>query len=215
MNQIQIPVFVINLKSRTDRKQHILQQFHEKKEFDVHIVEACEHKNGAIGLWKSITNILQELINTEIDFVIICEDDHEFTKEYNKEYLFECIAEAKENEADILLGGVSWFTTMIEVSENLFWVEKFTGTQFTILFRKFFNNILEADFGNHDSADYKICSLTENKFFMNPFISVQKDFGYSDATTKNNRPGIVKEFFDNSVESITTFKKVNSFYQNK
>lgn len=212
---MSIPVFAINLKIRKDRKQHILQQFREKKEFDVHIAEACEHRNGAIGLWKSIKYILQDLVDAESDYVIICEDDHEFTNEYNKEFLLECIAEAKENDANILLGGVSWFTTMIEVSEHLFWVERFTGTQFTILFRKFFKSILEADFGNNDSADFKMCSLTENKFFMYPFISVQKDFGYSDATSKNNVEGRISELFRNSVETVSILKKVNAFYRNK
>ncbi|MEO7045795.1 MAG: hypothetical protein ABI091_10855 [Ferruginibacter sp.] len=212
--RMSIPVFAINLKSRTDRKQHVLQQFYQKEEFDVQCIEACKHRNGAIGLWKSIIYILQNLVNAESDYVIICEDDHEFTNGYNKEYLFKCIDEARENNVDVLLGGVSWFTTMIEVSEKLFWVEKFTGTQFTILFRKFFKSILEADFGNNDSADYKMCSLTENKFFMYPFISVQKDFGYSDATSKNNAEGRVSELFNNSVESVSILKKVNAFYQN-
>ena len=215
MKKMPLHVFAINLKSRADRKQHIQNQFCQKDEFDLQIVEAYEHQKGAISLWKSIKYILQDLADAESDYVIICEDDHEFTNEFNKEYLFECIAGAKENDADILLGGVSWFTTMIEVSEKLFWVERFTGTQFTILFRKFFKSILKADFGNNDSADFKMCSLTENKFFMYPFISVQKDFGYSDATVKNNAEGRVSELFSNSVESISILKKVNAFYQNK
>ncbi|MGN6299171.1 MAG: hypothetical protein ACTHM7_20425 [Ginsengibacter sp.] len=214
MNKISIPVFAINLKSRTGRKQHILQQFCQKEEFDLHIVEACQHPNGAIGLWKSITHILQDLVTDESEYIIICEDDHEFTNDYDKKYLLKCINYANENDADVLLGGVSWFTAMIALSENLFWVEKFTGTQFTIIFRKFFKSILAADFRNNDSADFKMCSLTENKFFMYPFISIQKDFGYSDATSKNNVAGRVSELFENSVKAIPILNEVKKYYQN-
>lgn len=214
MSKMPIPVFIINLKARTDRKQHILYQFCQKKEFKVHTVEACEHPNGAIGLWKSITHILRDLTKAEDDYIIICEDDHEFTDAYSKDYLLECITDAKENDADILLGGVSWFTTMIEVSDKLYWVEKFNGTQFTILFRKCFKTILEAEFGDNDSADFKMCSLTEKKFFMYPFISVQKDFGYSDATSKNNVAGRVSELFNSCIQTVSILKKVNAFYQN-
>lgn len=209
-----IDTYIINLENRTARYRHILKEFEDRTEFKINIVKACKHENGAIGLWNSITHILNSLLNDESDYVIICEDDHEFTIEYNKELLFECIVQAQQNDADVLLGGVSWFTTMIEVSEHLFWVERFTGTQFTILFRKFFKSILEASFGDHDSADFKMCSLTENKFFMHPFISVQKDFGYSDATSKNNKEGRVNELFNASIESVFILKKVNVFYQN-
>jgi glycosyl transferase family 25 len=120
---------------------------------------------------------------------------------------------SKKNEADILSGGISSVTSIIEVSPNLFWMEKFTGLQFTILFRNFFKSIVEADFGNNDCADLRIGELTQNKFFTQPFISIQKDFGYSDATIKNNKPGIVKEFFDNSIKTISMLKKVNRFYE--
>jgi glycosyl transferase family 25 len=91
-----IPVFAINLMSRPDRKRHILRQFYQKEEFDLNIVNAFHHFNGAFGLWKSITHILQNLVNPENEYVIICEDDHQFTKEYNKDYLFKCIGEAKK-----------------------------------------------------------------------------------------------------------------------
>ena len=210
----RIPVFAINLKGRADRKQHILQEFQQKEEFDLHIVEAISHANGAFGLWESITHILQNLVSDDTDYIIICEDDHQFTKEYNKEYLLKCIADAKKNGADILLGGISCVTSIIKVTSNIFWLEKFTGLQFTIIFRKFFKSILEAGFAFNDCADLKMGELTENKFFVQPFISIQKDFGYSDATIKNNKPGRVKEFFDSTIETIAMLKKINRFYQN-
>src|SRR6185312_11999897 len=193
-------------------RQHILQQFYQKKEFDVHIVEACQHSNGAIGLWNSITYILQNLINVQDDYVLICEDDHQFTSEYSKGHLIKCIAEAKGKGADILLSGVSWFKDAIQISKNLFWVEKFSGLQFTIVFKKFYDKILQAAFSETDAADYKISSLSENKFIIYPFISTQKEFGYSDVTAKNNEAGRVEKIFDECFERLQLLSNVAAYY---
>ena len=210
---MSIPVSLINLKSRTDRRLHILQQFCQKAEFAVHIIEACEHNNGAIGLWNSIIQILTSLVNDENDYVIICEDDHQFTEHYSKELLFHCIAEAQERDADILSGGVSWFRDIIQISENLFWIEKFSGLQFTIIFKRFYDKILSANFSKTDAADYKISTLSDNKFVIYPFISVQKEFGYSDVTSKNNKAGFVERIFEESSERLRLLTNVNSFYK--
>ena len=39
-------------------------------------VEACEHTNGAVGLWNSIRKIVQEAKLQEYELILICEDDH-------------------------------------------------------------------------------------------------------------------------------------------
>lgn len=95
-------------------------------------------------------------------------------------------------------------------------MDKFTGAQFIIVFRHFFNTILKADFNRYDAADLKISTLTNRIFFIGPFISVQKDFGYSDATPKNNVEGsILDKLFSKSSASVQTLKKVAAFYKNR
>src|ERR1700761_9504412 len=128
-----IPVFAINLKKRTERKMHILKEFAHRDEFTLTIVEAQEHKFGFIGLWNTLKNILTSQLNSNHPYIIICEDDHQFTDGYTKERLLKCIQEAEQKKADILSGGVSWFDNALPVSDNLFWMEKFTGAQLTIL----------------------------------------------------------------------------------
>lgn len=77
---IILPTYVINLKSRNERLHHILRQFKARPEFNVQLVEACEHKIGAIGLWQSIVKITEMAIINDDDVIVICEDDHEFTE---------------------------------------------------------------------------------------------------------------------------------------
>lgn len=176
------------------------------------IIEAIQNLSGAIGLWESIKKIICEANLLNLEYVLICEDDHQFTGEYTKDLLFNCIDEAQKNDADILCGGVSWFEDAIQTSENLFWVKKFSGSQFIIFFKKFFQTILDAEFLANDTADYKISELTSNKYFIHPFVSTQKEFGYSDVTPGNNGTDRVEELFETTAANVTAIKQVRSFY---
>lgn len=72
-----IPIFVINLKSRTERRNFISSQFMNREEFNFFLVQGFEHKIGAVGLWNSIRHILRDLIKAEDEYIILCEDDHQ------------------------------------------------------------------------------------------------------------------------------------------
>src|SRR5699024_1554209 len=149
-------------------------------EFNVKVVEAIINEVGSTGLWETIKHILKDLVDDQQEYVVICEDDHLFTENYFKTILFECIRINIKLKADVLSGGVSWFTDALMVQPNLFWVETFSGIQFIIVFKKFFKHILSASFEADDSTDYKMCALSQKIFFIYPFISIQYDYGYSD-----------------------------------
>lgn len=208
-----IPTYVINLRKRTDRKENVLKEFAGREEFKVDIVEAVEHKRGATGLWLTIRDILQNRVGPTEEFILICEDDHQFTENYAREYLMKSIREAAERGADVLAGGVSWLDDCFRVSENLFWIRKFSGLQFTVLFRKCFDALLNANFGPKDAADAWIAEHMQNKFVIYPFCSTQRDYGYSDATPINNHEGLVEKYFNGSDELLGKLRQVSSFYK--
>jgi hypothetical protein len=210
----EIPVYVINLKERLDRFDHINQEFQKTDGLNITLCEAEKNAIGAIGLWNTIIRILKSADEKD-EFIIICEDDHQFTTHYNKTSFKKTIIDAKNMGADILLGGVSSFTQAMQVSPDLFWVEKFSGTQFFVIYRKFFNTMLTSDFQSYDSADYKISDLTTNKMLIYPFISTQREFGYSDITSKNNIEGYVTQIFNDSMERLENLKQVGLFYKLK
>ncbi|WP_431293124.1 hypothetical protein [Pedobacter sp. P26] len=58
----------------------------------------------------------------------------------------------------------------------------------------------------------KISSLTENKFVIAPFVSVQKEFGYSDVTLKNNGTARVERLFKGVNSKLEELVKVANFY---
>lgn len=211
---MKIPTYIINLETRTDRREHIEKEFRGRNEFSTKIVPAHTHEYGAIGLWNTIRHIIGDLTEPQCEFVLICEDDHIFTESYNAAFLQNAIEEAKALNADVLSGGVSWFEDAVQISEKLFWMKQFSGTQFIIIFRKFFQAIVNADFTENDIADYKMASLSDYIYFMHPFISEQKEFGYSDATARNNGTARVEALFSRSSARAGLHNRIRSFYNN-
>lgn len=216
MNKITLlPTYIINLPERLDRKSHVIDQFSKMSNFCVNIIEACDHKIGSVGLWQSLVKIVNIAQENNYELVLVCEDDHMFSTEYENITLLSAINEANELGADVLLGGISWSSNCIPVSKSLFWVEKFSGLQFTVIFNRFYETILLAEFGEGDAADYKISALSERKYFIFPFISTQKEFGYSDVTLKNNQTNRVEALFKDSLMRVHAVNQVIGHYHAK
>jgi GR25 family glycosyltransferase involved in LPS biosynthesis len=213
MNRVAIPTYIINLKSRIDRRENILKEFAGRNEFLINMINAYEHEVGAMGLWYTIKHILQNLVRQNEEYIIICEDDHQFTQKYDPQFLHSRILEAQKQGADILLGGVSGLGSAVQISTHLFGVGGFTGLQFSVIYRKFFKVILQAGFDIGDNADYKISDLSDNKFVVYPPISTQKEFGYSDVTLRNNAKGHVSRLFKNSSTMMRQLTKIKKFYR--
>lgn len=210
---LTIEANVINLLKRTDRKTSIVREFEGREEFRLNLISAIEHQVGGIGLWNTICGILKQSDEEDLDYVVICEDDHVFTSHYSVGRLREAIAAASKHRADILLGGVSWLNTCIPADDNIFWVEKFSGLQFAVFFKGIYHKILNSSFGVGDAADYKISSISDQIYFMFPFISTQKSFGYSDVTLKNNLEDRVEKLFLDAAERVLATEQVIFFYR--
>lgn len=212
IKQKSITVNVINLKHRADRRSHIIKQFYDKPEFLINIVPAITHEKGTYGLWQTILQIVREEKEKDSDFFILCEDDHTFTENYSSELLLSCILQAKSLSADILCGGCSWFHSAVQITKALFWVDKFTGMQFTVIFNKFYQQILNANFGEDVIADLSLSSITNYKFIIYPYISIQKEFGYSDVTLRNEEEGYINRLFNASIKRLDVLNKVKKYY---
>lgn len=193
-----IPCYVINLPERTERLEHISRQFNGRPEFDLHIVEASRHEIGAVGLWQSICRIIRLAKDAGDDFVLICEDDHFFTENYSRERFLRQIMLAGAMGAELLSGGVGDFSNLVPLRGGIGWIDRFWCTQFIVVYRRAYDAILNAPFGLRDVADEKLSELLTAKMVVVPFISEQKDFGYSDITESNNHDSMIRRHFDNA-----------------
>jgi len=206
-----IPTFAINLIHRTDRQESIRKEFGNRKEFEFQVFPAIHFpENGALGLWLTFKKIVEIAHEEKYPFVLVCEDDHILTENYSTEKLQEQIRIARDTGADVLLGGVSWFDFSVKICDGIHRVNKFNGTQFLIVFDGFYNAILSQDDSlEHGTLDMAISSLSNNKLVSFPFISVQKDIGYSDATKNNNASGFVETLFRGSTYRFQTLENVH------
>lgn len=214
-NEFYIPVYAINVKERTERRKHILKEFARKKEFDLTVVDACVHEKGTIGLWNSIVSIVRKAVENKDEVIVICEDDHYFTDRYSPQLLFGAIREAYIQGADILSGGIGGFGQAIPVGCCRYWMDWFWCTQFIVVYSHFFETILAYEFKEDDTADGVLSQLSLNKMVIYPFISEQKDFGYSDVTQSNmENQGRICEHFSwasrrlEVIESIYRLNKI-------
>ena len=212
-NEFYIPTYVINLNEREERKKHIINEFKNKPEFDITFVEACYHPIGAIGLWNSIVKVIKKAIEEDNDVILVCEDDHYFTEHYRKKYLFDNIVLAHEQGADILSGGIGGLGYAVPVSINRYWVDWFWCTQFIVIYKKFYQKILNYQFKDNDTADGVISKLSNNKMTLYPFISRQKEFGYSDITQGNkDNPHLITQHFERAEAYLSGIHQVSNFY---
>jgi len=203
-----IPTYIINLEKREDRRAHIENEFSGRPEFSVHLVKAIEDSVPAVGLYRSLHSIVAEAKKQDLPYVLVCEDDHQFTPHYSVQKFLEHITLLKDLHVDVFLGGVSWFDCGVRAKEELYWVENFTGTQFLVIFSSFYQRILDTPFAPDDIIDKWMAGLSANIFVAVPMLSVQRDFGYSDVTPKNDGKDIVEELFVNTIARWKAFDKI-------
>jgi len=215
VDDISIPTYIINLPERTDRYLHIVNQFKDKSEFDLKIIEAHKHSIGAVGLWITIRKIIKLALENDDDIIIICEDDHEFTSDYDNLDLFRNIFEGFQQNIDYINGGTSTINVVVPVSRDRFWVDSTRATQFMIIYKRLYEKILNYEFSKEVIADIILSNLAETKMILFPFISKQHNFGYSDVTPQHSMDtDLVDIMFSNTERRLmqikNAFEKYNS-----
>ena len=191
-----MPMYAINLPERKDRKEHILSEFNKHSEFELHFVNASRNSNSRLGLWQSIVRIVRMASEMGEQFVVLCEDDHYFTKNYSPKLLMAEMQLAFQLGADILSGGIGGFGRAVKRGFHLYEVDWFWCTQFIVIYSSLYERILSYNFKEEDTADGILSTIAKKKMVIYPFISEQKDFGYSDVTRSNQEnEGRIREHF--------------------
>ena len=203
IENLSISTYIINQPDSIERRDHIVGQFKEKPEFDISIIDACSHENEAFGQWLTIRKVIELAISKDDHVIIICEGDHEFTSSYSKIFLFQNIIQAQKQRCDYFSGGTAGFNFAVPISENRFWTNHCTSTQFIVLYRSLFKKILNEPFDESIIAGLKLSQLAANKMILFPFISIQKDFGHSNSIAPNaEQMSVVQTWFAQSSERL-------------
>ncbi len=140
--------------------------------------------------------------------VSICEDDHIFTEHYTSDYLFRNIAEAETKGVDLLVGGACGYGTGVPIGDDLFWTDWYWGNQFLIIRKNIYSRILDFNFRDGNTADGVLSGLIRRKAILHPFVSVQREFGYSDITPTNGRKGFINDLFDDTARRLQSVRDI-------
>lgn len=211
-DDIYIPVYIFNLPDRVERREHIKAQFEGRREFEPIFVEACLHRIGAMGLWQGIVKAVRMAKERQDEVIILCEDDHIFTENYSSSNFIRNIVGAVEQGCDIMMGGIGGFGVAVPVTNSRYWVDWFWSTQFVVVYHYSFDAILNYEFKETDTADGVFSEIFTRKLTIYPFISRQRDFGYSDITMNNNRENEIDRLFDTASARMAMVDNVRKAY---
>ncbi len=79
-----------------------------------------------------------------------------------------------------------------------------------------FDDILDYQFQENDTADGVLSAITPYKMALYPFVSEQKSFGYSDITAGNkNNPSQIQEFFQQAKDNLNILHRVSQYFNRK
>ncbi len=81
-----------------------------------------------------------------------------------------------------------------------------------VIYQSAFDKILNTRFTKKDVADEYLGKIIPNKVVIHPFISIQKEFGYSDITKGNERVGQIGKYFDDADLRLKTYEHIVKKY---
>lgn len=198
-----ITTFIIRNRLYNGGDEIIDKEFAGKDEFKINNINAFAKSDGAISLPETVKLIVNRIIDSDIEYFLVCTEQHRFNKNYSKEMLMKCIMEASALHADTLCGDLYTLRSAMRVSQHLFWIEDFPGLPFIIIFRQYFKNIL--------SAGHSLFSNSNRKFFIYPFISFQKYAG--DVCVTSDKTIVHGNTADsNAASQVLVLDNITAFY---
>lgn len=91
--------YVINLDTRKDRKEYMINEFKDTN-LNLNFIEAIKEKPGWVGCLKSHLKIIEKAKNDNLDFVIVLEDDNVIIDKTSFNKNIEKILEYLQNNLD-------------------------------------------------------------------------------------------------------------------
>jgi len=189
-DDISIPVYIISAKNSIGLP-NINEQFQGKTEFQLNFIEANPNDFGL-----ALQSCAQSGLDNDDDVIIICNDLHVFTENYERTFFIQHIFEAHKQKCDVLSGGLGRFNQAVPITKNLYWVDRFWYCNFIVVFRKCFIKILNKPYEDKRTIADSFSRLTTHKMVLYPFISSQLS--------------LMSSFSENS--NIKMFQKIIDFF---
>ena len=170
---IELPVYLIGSQFDGGTVEAAFKQFEGRDEFCLSMIDDVKDARGKPDRWQTVKRCVKKAIEAQEDLFVLCESDHIFTAQYHKDYLIRNIIEAHGQGCNILCGGVASFQDAVPLSRNRYWVDSFMVSSFTIIYVKFYQNLLDEPGTENLTLDQNLSKMTSHKMTLYPFISVR------------------------------------------
>jgi hypothetical protein len=201
--EIVIPVYVIT----TSNTVAVERQFYGKNEFKVVSVDQDNGQPGSMDQWPTIKKIAGKALEDDEDIIVVCDENHVFSDHYSLDFLLTNILAAHQYGADYLSCGKGRFDKAVPVTKCLYWINQCLSTQFLVIYKKFFQRILDESIQEGIPASVILSDMTSNKMLLFPFISAKTDVD----STKANDCIPVKNIFI-SQDPAMRLTRIRDFY---
>lgn len=157
--------FYINTFCFYNNRKNCKEDFSRKKEFHISWIQSASPLPNINR--RNLNSILTRSIQDEDDVIIICFDNYRLKTNYSKYSLFKYILMAQFYQADILFCNGIKIDYMCKIQDELYWVNNIKESDFIVLYRKFFDKILDIDFLPSKSFSEIISTLSHDKLMIN------------------------------------------------
>lgn len=143
------PIYVIHDQRRADRAKLLHQELEAQGLHvdDIHMMPAVYRENPADGIAEAHKACIRHCMGTNEPFAIIMEDDVQFTCGGAFRYFLDTAMQAPTG--DLFMGGCYTVRNMRQVADNVVRLDGFSSTHLYIVYRSFFQRLLEAEPGVH------------------------------------------------------------------
>ena len=174
---MKLHTYIINIKQRTDRYAHIINEVKKLPILEYKVIEAVASGTGLysqprIRCFQSHLNCIKLAKESELPYVLVLEDDATFTKNCLNS-LRQALHEIDEMSWDMLYLGANLHSPACKISSNLL---KLTGAWCThayIVHSNFYDTILSLPLDREIDVHYTDLMRDNNIFMTNPIISYQ------------------------------------------
>jgi GR25 family glycosyltransferase involved in LPS biosynthesis len=165
-----IPTYIINLKERTDRKQHVVNEVTKIPKLSYTIVDAIRDNTGTC--FASHLKCIQLAKDNKLPYVLILEDDCIFTTEC-VDVLNTAINELQSIEWDMLYLGANLNAHAYSFSKSLIKLSGAYTTHAYMVHERFYDTILNLNLDVEIDVCYSKLMTKHDIFMCDPIIAYQ------------------------------------------
>jgi hypothetical protein len=196
LNDLSKNIYVINLKERTDRKEHIKSQLKkiDCKNYKLFegvngnsMINPTRLKNGMFGLVKTYLNIYEDWTKKDAENILIIEDDCLFLDDFNEK--LEEYMNNVPSDCDMLYFGANHNyhegIKSIKINEKCIKINKSYSAHCVLLKKEVFEDLINGikDFGIENDVMMALLQRKYNAYSSSEVLATQIE-SYSDIENK-------------------------------